>query len=189
MAFYRIFPKSKRTFAALLCPLPELLKERNWLKEIIVVKICRFVLWFNVIRAHITEDLRNDFRNHSVNGKVLICWQLLFLFFKEYHHCLKWVLKGFFPTILHYYTLYFPEMRYSCEWNTNVMRHFYISSERREHCIHAGFFFEFHVFFQVQYGCIYWGILCQSNVAFVSKECPTVLKCITRFNRTLQNSN
>lgn len=110
-------------------------------------------------------------------------------FFKEYHHCLKWVLKGFFPTILHYYTLYFPEMRYSCEWNTNVMRHFYISSERREHCIHAGFFFEFHVFFQVQYGCIYWGILCQSNVAFVSKECPTVLKCITRFNRTLQNSN
>lgn len=86
MASSPIFPRFKKTFAVFLCSLPELLSFSKRLKEIIVVKICGLLLWFNVIRATITEDLQNAFQNHSVDGKVLICRQLLFLIFEEYHH-------------------------------------------------------------------------------------------------------
>ena len=42
-----------------MCSLPQLLNFFKRLKEIIVVKIFRLVLWFDIIRVHIIEDFQN----------------------------------------------------------------------------------------------------------------------------------
>ena len=51
--------ENKRTFADPMCSLPQLLNFFKRLKEIIVVKIFRLVLRFDVIRVHIIEDFQN----------------------------------------------------------------------------------------------------------------------------------
>ena len=100
-------------------------------------------------------------------------------FFKGCHnHCLKWVLKGFLSQGLLQPLFSRNAFLVWTKYKSHAMLlHLF---QNTEYCIHSRLLFDTQTF--TKYYCIYWGILCQSNVALSWRNAPPCWESITIFN-------